>query len=111
MVYKAWTEDISASGMQFVCDSELPPGDLFVSILLPELEGRIVACEVVRFGQREGRGHFRKNGPQYFYGVRFQQIRDLREFEASVGQDLWSNAVRAEDQDEAHHHPAEVAIG
>jgi hypothetical protein len=84
VVIKAWTEDISASGMQFACDEELPPGKIYVRILLPDLEDRMIECDVVRAGGRASTGIFRNNGPRYVYGVRFQKVRPLADFEAHL---------------------------
>lgn len=80
-VYKAWTEDISASGMQFACNEELPPGQLFVRILLPGLEDKIVECHVMRRGRRESTGFLKNNGPRFVYGVRFTRVRRYDEFQ------------------------------
>ena len=80
-VYKAWTEDISASGMQFACNEDLRVNQLFVRILLPELEDKILECEVVRRRQRESTGLLKNIGPRYVYGVRFQRVTLLESFE------------------------------
>jgi len=80
-VFKAWTEDISASGMQFACNDELVADRLYVRILLPELEDKIVECEVVRRRQRERQGLLKNVGPRWVYGVRFERVRALHEFE------------------------------
>ena len=74
--YKAWTEDISASGMQFACNEELPPGRIHVRILLPQLEDKIIECEIVRKRRRESTGLLKNVGPRFLYGARFQQVRD-----------------------------------
>ena len=84
-VYKAWTEDISASGMQFACNEELPTGRLYVRILLPELEDKIVECSLVRQGQRQPTGLFRSVGPRFVYGVRFHSILMSDQFERTYG--------------------------
>lgn len=80
-VFKAWTEDISASGMQLACNEELPQGKICVRILLPELEDKIVECEIVRRGQRRPTGLLANAGPRFVYGVRFERVRDRVEFE------------------------------
>lgn len=85
-VFKAWTEDISASGMQFICNDELPPGRLYVRILLPELEDKIVECDVVRRGRRAATGIIRGSGPRFVYGVRFQSVLLNDQFEAAMAQ-------------------------
>lgn len=84
-VYKAWTEDISASGMQFACNEELPPGKLYVRILLPGLEDKIVECTIMRQGQRESTGLLRNTGPRFIYGVRFTRVRSYDEFQLAGG--------------------------
>ena len=84
-VFKAWTEDISASGMQLVCNEELPDGRLYVRILLPALEDKIVACTVVRNGRREPTGLLPNSGPRYVYGVRFDSVQSSEKFESACG--------------------------
>ncbi|MCA9055015.1 MAG: PilZ domain-containing protein [Planctomycetaceae bacterium] len=84
-VFKAWTEDISASGMQFACNEQLPTGRLYVRILLPELEDKIVECSLIRQGQRKSTGVFNAVGPRYVYGVRFHSILMSDQFERTYG--------------------------
>ena len=85
-VFRAWTEDISASGMQFVSNEELPEGKLYVRILLPELEDKIVECVVVRRGRCAPTGIILSVGPRYVYGVRFQSVLPNDRFEQTYEQ-------------------------
>jgi c-di-GMP-binding flagellar brake protein YcgR len=80
-VFKSWTEDISASGMQVVCHEELPEGRIYVRILLPELEGKIVECSIVRRGRRKSNALLKDVGPRYVYGVQFESVQPLSDFE------------------------------
>ncbi len=87
-VFKAWTEDISASGMQLACNEELPAGALYVRILLPGLEDKVVECSVMRRGRREPTGLLKNTGPRFIYGVRFTRVRSYDEFQQQVGSRL-----------------------
>ncbi|MFV0445818.1 MAG: PilZ domain-containing protein [Planctomycetaceae bacterium] len=86
IVIKGWTEDISASGMQIVCHDELPSGRIFVRILLPGLEDKIVECLVVRSAKRETISLVKESGPRYVYGIRFQSVLPLSRFEVMLSE-------------------------
>ena len=85
-VVKGWTEDISASGMQIVCHDELPNGRLYIRILLPGLEDKMVECLVVRRGRRDNMSLVRESGPRFVYGVRFQSVLPLSRFESMLAE-------------------------
>lgn len=80
-VFKSWTEDISASGMQIVCHEELPKGRIYVRVLLPELEDKIVECLVVRRGRRRSNSLLKDTGPRFVYGVRFISVQRAVQFD------------------------------
>lgn len=80
-VLKGWTEDISASGMQLACNDELPPGPIYVRILLPGLEDKILECQVLRQRRRQPTGLLGIAGPRFVYGIKFARVRCRAEFE------------------------------
>lgn len=81
-VIKGWTEDISAAGMQLACNEELPAGPLYVRILLPGLEDKILECQVIRQRRRQPTGLLGATGPRYVYGVKFARVRSRVELES-----------------------------
>jgi hypothetical protein len=94
-VFKAWTEDLSASGMQIACNEELPNGRIYVRILLPELESKIVECLIVRRSRRNGQGMFGGVGPRFIYGVRFQAVQPIGQFQAMLDEARYDVPVPA----------------
>jgi hypothetical protein len=80
---KAWMEDISASGIQFASDEEISSDRVWVRILLPELQDKLVECHIVRRGEREG-DNLPGGAPGLLYGARFERIRSLDEFEPGM---------------------------
>lgn len=85
LVYKAWTEDISACGVQFSCDEEIASERVLVRLLLPGLEGKLVECELVRSAKRQSETVLRRTGPRFTYGARFQRVLTDRESEDMLG--------------------------
>jgi len=45
---RAWTDDLSASGVKLITENRLSGSQLYIRIMLPELKDRIITCEVVR---------------------------------------------------------------
>ncbi len=80
-VLKGWTEDISASGMQLACNDELPSGPIYVRMLLPGLEDKILECQVLRQRRRQPTGLLGVAGPRFVYGIKFSRVRSRAEFE------------------------------
>ena len=80
-VFKGWTEDLSASGMQLACNDELPQGRVFARILLPGLDDKVVECQILRSSRRAPTGFRRSSGPQFVYGVRFVALQPQTDFE------------------------------
>lgn len=75
-VYKAWTEDVSACGVQFACDQEIADSRVWVRLLLPGLEGKLVECQLVRRGNRQSETLLRRTGPRFCYGAKFERVLD-----------------------------------
>jgi hypothetical protein len=78
-VYKAWTEDISACGVQFSCDEEIDSNKVLVRLLLPGLEDKLVECHLVRSGNRRSETLIRRATPRFFYGARFERVLSMDE--------------------------------
>jgi hypothetical protein len=73
-VYKGWTEDVSASGVQFACDEEIPAQKVWIRLLLPGLEDKLVECQLVRKTNRQSETLLRRNGPRFCYGAKFERV-------------------------------------
>ncbi len=80
MVYRAWTENISATGAALVCDKQMHADRVWIRLLLPGLQDKLVECEIIRSSEYEPES-ITKRGPQFVYGVRFAKILSDEEFE------------------------------
>ena len=70
-VFRAWTNDISASGAQLICDVPIPSSELCLRVFLPGFVDRLVTCRVVRCDAMIQRSVSGVETTLFQYGVKF----------------------------------------
>lgn len=75
---RAWTDDLSVSGVKLVTENRLMGGSLYIRIMLPELKDKIIACDVVREDQAilKRMKNSLADVSRWCYGVQFLGMAD-----------------------------------
>ena len=70
--FKAWTNDISPSGVRILCSEELPCDDVCLRIVLPGFENRLVMGRITHRQKSSSDAHATQQQPSmHEYGIAF----------------------------------------
>lgn len=76
---RAWSEDISATGAQLICETAIDPDRVWLKFLAQGKEDCFIEADIVRRGFVQ-RSHFRTKDKLHAYGIRFLRLLSESEF-------------------------------